>query len=103
MFAALSALMTSAWLSCGVEHDRLQKPFDVGRKLFELVIGEHRKQMDGQLTHPACASPRTLSAPACPSGVAFILESRDPSEDFPFGSDQVFEALPERERPTGPP
>ena len=38
-----------------------------------------------------------------PSGVAFILESRDPSEDFPFGSDQVFEALPERERPTGPP
>jgi hypothetical protein len=30
----------------GIEHDRLQKPalFDVGRKLVELVIGEHRKQ-----------------------------------------------------------
>jgi hypothetical protein len=35
--------------------------------------------------------------------VAFILESRDPGEDFPFGSDQVFEALPEREGPTGAP
>jgi hypothetical protein len=53
----------------GVEYDRLQKParFDVGRKL---VIGEHREQrsdrMDVELTHPACASPRTVSAPAWP-------------------------------------
>jgi hypothetical protein len=71
----------------------------LGCQLLELVIGEHRKQrsdrMDGQLAHPAYASPpRILSAPACPSGVAFILESRDPGEDIPFGSDQVFEALP---------
>ena len=70
----------------------------LGCQLLELVIGEHRKQrgdrMDGELAHPACASSYTLSAPAIPSGVAFILEARDPGEDFPFGSDQVFEALP---------
>jgi hypothetical protein len=48
------------------------------RLLFELVIGEHRKQrsnrVDGKLVHPAYATPlnvcpRTLSAPATPSGV----------------------------------
>jgi hypothetical protein len=72
-----------------VQDDRLQQPvrFDIGRKLVELVIGEHREQrgdgMDGQLAHPACASPlnvwaRIRSAPATPSGVP----AKSPSADW---------------------
>jgi hypothetical protein len=71
------------------------------RKLFELVIGEHRKQrgdrMDGQFSHPAYASPlnvwpRTLSAPGSWILVAMALS-------FGFG---IEASLPRREMTNAP-